>query len=128
MCESLEMLKICSIFVGSKARAEEKERRDEGSEWGDEERERRYRERKVGRKPRSGCSRRSVRNSLGKCRNRIQGLRKFASAFPSHARVVLLFQEKYEVILENLGNPNSKKEIKTKSTQKQLLIVFKYLS
>uniref|UniRef100_A0A667GYY7 Cytoplasmic dynein 2 intermediate chain 1 n=1 Tax=Lynx canadensis TaxID=61383 RepID=A0A667GYY7_LYNCA len=33
--------------AGSKARAEEKERRDEGSEWGDEERERRYRERKL---------------------------------------------------------------------------------
>ena len=41
------MLKTCFIFVGSKARIEEREQRDEDSELGDEDRERRYRERKV---------------------------------------------------------------------------------
>ena len=51
------MLKVCFIFVVSKARIAEGERRDEDSERGDEKRERRYRERKVRRaRPGRGSS------------------------------------------------------------------------
>lgn len=100
-CWCLGRLKIRSVFVVSKVRTEEKERRDEDPERGDEERARRYRERKVRGLPQEGLPHvcallvGAVWESVTQGSRSEEGL-----PFPC-TYMLFSFQEKYMVLLRN---------------------------